>query len=281
MVSGAVEEGVEAEAADANIIPLTGEQLLVDDEDASTLSSPSSLERGDIIVSRYGPWHWLFASVTKWLGMEIYWTHAACFVGQDVVDETVIDKAVVETTSQGYVDVISLQQEIDTHGELLYLRVDTSELIRDSAIKFMLNKTFTHSGEKHWYDWYSLILDTKQVEEGNESDPKLDPGYYYYCSELVWAGYKKYDVDLDPTGGRVTPDDLNCTGLTKPIGGVKNLQRIEEASSGEYISLPDDVDATIEYLYEISCGISPPLSGNNNDTSQDSNTDAQEVTVLA
>ena len=34
-------------------------------------------------------------------------------------------------------------------------------------------------------------------------------GFGYYCSEIVWASWKHAaNIDLDPTGGRVSPADI-------------------------------------------------------------------------
>ncbi len=83
---------------------------------------------------------------------------------------------------------------------IAYGIVDTSQTIRNKAIEFSedkINKSFDYLS--YW------VLFRKDVDG-------TWPAYKskYYCTELVWASYRKHGVQLDPDGdqGRITPNEL-------------------------------------------------------------------------
>ena len=108
---------------------------------------------------------------------------------------------------------------MNSHTEWKFLRVDTlNPIIRKRAADFMIAQIGCR------YDLISLILNRKQVDENHCNPGEEYYGNYYYCSELVWAGYRYYHIELDPDNEdrndyytRVTPDEIDASRFTYPI----------------------------------------------------------------
>ena len=170
-----------------------------------------TLQKGDIILSQGGKWDkWARNFAYRHYRLTINWTHAACYAG-----DIYYSKSVIETTRDGYLDVVTLQHEKNTHKKLLYLRVNVGSSIKEQAVQFMADKTFKIGHEIHLYDLWSLLHNTKQVDG---SPGTL--GWRYHCSEIVWAGYRSQWINLDPEGDDtiVWPDDLERSPYTIVIG---------------------------------------------------------------
>ena len=77
--------------------------------------------------------------------------------------------------------------------------------------------SFARSKIGHPFDYYSPWersgADSKQIDESEEEYMDYNGNSYnlgrgYYCSELVWAAWKKGGVDLDPDDDSVMPQEI-------------------------------------------------------------------------
>ncbi len=83
------------------------------------------------------------------------------------------------------------------------LRVKTDQATRDAAVSFAADRVGLA------YDLYSIITNQKQ---NGEKVSLLGLDQMWYCSELVWAAYlkaSKGQIDIDPDGDLVSPDEIN------------------------------------------------------------------------
>lgn len=150
----------------------------------------SLLEKGDVIVMR---------GVKKKADLigglfPGYWHHSAVYVGNGQMVEAWTDGVRTLGVSSTH-----------TASEAAIYRVATSYWVKQAAVNFMLNQV----GKP--YDWGWLWWPgSKSVNS-----------YYWYCSELNWAGYKKQGVDIDANPGyhwmfwnNVAPGELPDDGNT-------------------------------------------------------------------
>ena len=148
---------------------------LGDSGDGNSLS-PSKAIPGDIVLLRGG----IFDKIVPG-----YWTHAVMYVGYSYHYDTERgywhwDYFVIHSNEYG-VHFSSWEDVVNSADEAVLLRVKTTEDIRDKAV------SFAKWMYGHPYDVFWLA---KQV---------IGPSYY--CSELVWAAYKYYGVDIDANPG--------------------------------------------------------------------------------
>ncbi|MGQ4892924.1 MAG: YiiX/YebB-like N1pC/P60 family cysteine hydrolase [Candidatus Njordarchaeia archaeon] len=134
-----------------------------------------------------------------------YWTHAEVYIGWAYrYDEARgywhWDYYVVHSTSEG-VHYSTWADAVWGADEAALIRVKISDYIRSLAVSFAESKV----GYPYDYWWLS-----KQVL-----------GSSYYCSELAWAAYKYYGVDIDANPGwswtyayGVAPQELYDDGDT-------------------------------------------------------------------
>jgi hypothetical protein len=112
-----------------------------------------------------------------------YWCHTMMYIGKnkDGVHE------LIHSCGNG-VEIIPLRSKLDNENITNWtaLRVKGTPDI-NKVIRFAKSKI------DQPFDMWSLYHITKQIEPTEEHF-----GYGYYCTELVWAAYKKTGVDIDP-----------------------------------------------------------------------------------
>ena len=150
--------------------------------DGNTLNL-SSLQVGDIIML-----HGVI-STTSFSGY--IWEHCAIYIGNSQIVEAWSPAARISPVSI-----------INTASDAAIYRVKTTDAIKQAAVNFAIAQV----GKS--YDWQWLI-----PPGGKEID-----GSTWYCSELIWAAYKKQGVELDKYPdynskyyNNVAPDELTMT----------------------------------------------------------------------
>lgn len=125
----------------------------------------ASLKKGDILYEAAGI-------------VELVGGHAGIVVGRffDTSSGRFYIRC-VEAVASGVKYGIIDDGRVDTTSLTMY-RVSTSSLIRDRAVAFCKSQLGA--------DWSVIGLEKKPQPSG-----------HWYCSELVWAGYKRQGIDLD------------------------------------------------------------------------------------
>jgi uncharacterized protein YycO len=157
---------------------------------------PGNLLPGDIALGH-----------AEYIGVMIpgYWDHAGMIVGYNA---TLGDWMVIEGWGlPSGVRIVSLSDFMSRYPDVVILRVNTSQEIRDKAVEFALQQL----GKPYDYKWWK-----KEIY-----------GDSYYCSELVWASYmvaSNGEVDLDANPGwtltyldGVAPQEIYDDGYTYVI----------------------------------------------------------------
>ena len=116
-------------------------------------------------------------------------------------------------TTWGWVEQQTLQHDTIEHPDrpyekLWYYHVNGGN--PSTAVSFARSKI------GHPFDYYSPWesgADSKQIDESEEeymyyNENSYNLGRGYYCSELVWAAWKKGGVDLDPDDDSVMPQEI-------------------------------------------------------------------------
>ncbi|MFO7818265.1 MAG: YiiX/YebB-like N1pC/P60 family cysteine hydrolase [Desulfovibrionales bacterium] len=133
----------------------------------------SKLQKGDVIVMK---------GVKKYADLignmfPGYWHHTAVAISSggdaEMVEAWPGDARVIDATSARTAD------------EAAIYRVNTGSSVKNNAVNFMLG----HIGKPYDYSWL--------IWPGGKSTNS----YYWYCSELNWAGYKVNGVDIDQNPG--------------------------------------------------------------------------------
>ncbi len=127
----------------------------------------SMLKPGDIIFC-YNPW-------MAWLPG--YWTHVAIFVGYDSHGQGWIIESTTGWNGGPAGVHYSKLQELYKYPVIAIGRVKASQWVIHHAIAWIKTKVG---------DPYDYHIWKKEVDNGK-----------FYCSELVWAGYYVYGVNLD------------------------------------------------------------------------------------
>ncbi len=120
----------------------------------------SKLQIGDIIVSR-SPWKYNWLAPGKW-------THTRIYIGNDTVIEPLMGEDEV---------VLNPAETIHDSNEAAIYRVNASSETKRKAVEFAKSKL-------------GLPYDKTWVLKQREGDE-------YYCSELAWASYQTYGVNID------------------------------------------------------------------------------------
>jgi uncharacterized protein YycO len=134
------------------------------------------IKKGDIVQG-----HW-DAEKKVWWNFH-YWSHTMMATG-DVADgdDSYIDSMTDVGVKYYESGESGLVNRISTSDNWAILRVEgVTESIIDNVISFARGK------EGHPFDFFSIIFPGLKQVEG----PWPFPGYRYYCTELVWASYKK------------------------------------------------------------------------------------------
>lgn len=138
------------------------------------------IKKGDIIQGHWNP------GKKVWWNLH-YWSHTVMATG-DVADG---DDSYIDSNKDGGVKYheSGLVEYISTSDNWAILRVEgVSESIIDNVISFAQEK------EGHPFDSFSILFPGFKQVAGRWPLP----GYYYYCTELVWASYKKKaGIDID------------------------------------------------------------------------------------
>lgn len=150
----------------------------------------SKLQVGDIILTR---------GVKKYADLigglfPGYWHHASVYIGNGNIIEAWPGGVRVQPATITW-----------SASEAAIYRVNTSSSKKQAAINFMMNQL----GKPYDYSWL--------LWPGGKSTSS----YYWYCSELAWAGYKVNGVDIDANPGyhwlfwnNVAPGELADDGDT-------------------------------------------------------------------
>ncbi len=164
--------------------------------DGTNSLSPLYAKPGDIILTKGSIFDLLVPG---------YWTHAEMYIGYQYRYDPARgywhwDYYVVHSNKQG-VHYSTWADAVWSADEAAIIRVATSDYYRSLAVSFAESKV----GYPYDYWWLS-----KQVL-----------GSSYYCSELVWAAYKYYGIDIDANPGwswtyanGVAPQELYDDGDT-------------------------------------------------------------------
>lgn len=105
-----------------------------------------------------------------------YWTHVAVFIGYE--NEVPM---VIQAEINNFVNKQELHEFIEQRKHIMVGKVNTEDEIKSDATDWMVSK------ENNSFDlWYP----------GKQLD-----GDRFYCSEIIWAGYLKEGVDIDPNPG--------------------------------------------------------------------------------
>ncbi|MEM1513630.1 MAG: hypothetical protein QXW78_02245 [Candidatus Thermoplasmatota archaeon] len=177
----------------------------------------SAIERGDVV---FGKMYYPIPQIPEWHHACLY--RGANYIGKDIVQSdphfelwTLQEKLwwftgqyenlqqSLNNRNVGGVEYTILSYIHQTYNKVAYGNVWTAnEYQRNNSVKFAEDRIGRH------FD----ILSYWKYKDKQIDGPANDRSGWYYCAELVWAGYWGYNIDLDPgdtaTDRRVYPREI-------------------------------------------------------------------------